>query len=64
METKVRDDGTKLFKISDEALREIAKRSCRKCHGRGYIGWDSHGNKVLCSCVRPGLFAMVKGGKL
>jgi hypothetical protein len=64
METKVRDDGVKLFKISDEELRAIAKQSCRKCWGRGYIGTDLHDNKILCSCVRPGLIAMVKGGKL
>jgi hypothetical protein len=44
METKVRDDGTKLFKISDEELRKIAKQSCRKCWGRGYIGTDLHDN--------------------
>jgi hypothetical protein len=64
METKERSDGTMLVKISDEMLRVAAKRACKKCHGRGYVGWDAHDNKRLCTCVRAGLIAMAKVGAL
>ena len=32
-------------------LSELAKKDCKKCYGRGYIGTDEQGNKVPCSCV-------------
>jgi hypothetical protein len=33
----------------DEALKEIG---CKKCFGRGYIGWTLKNDPVLCDCVR------------
>jgi len=31
-------------------LTRSPKSSCKKCHGRGYIGMNDEGNKVPCSC--------------
>jgi hypothetical protein len=33
----------------DEALKEIG---CKKCFGRGYVGWTLKNDPVLCDCVR------------
>lgn len=32
----------------DEVLRLYA---CKKCFGRGYVGWRSNGDPVMCQCV-------------
>lgn len=48
------------FETLDEAFKKgfiipvngLPKKSCRKCHGRGYIGKNDQGKYVPCSCVR------------
>jgi hypothetical protein len=32
----------------EQALREYA---CKKCFGRGFIGWTLEGDPVLCECA-------------
>ena len=32
----------------EQALREYG---CRKCFGRGYVGWTRGGDPVICECA-------------
>jgi len=35
------------------ALKGMPKKSCKKCHGRGYVGFDIVKREyIVCSCVR------------
>lgn len=42
-------------------LNDLAKKSCRKCYGRGYIGFNRNtGKLVLCSCARKSYSAIAR----
>jgi hypothetical protein len=39
--------------LTDEEIdAELEKVCCRKCFGRGYIGWTLSNDPVLCDCTR------------
>jgi hypothetical protein len=38
---------------SDEEIEAtLAMVCCRKCFGRGYIGWTLNNDPVLCDCIK------------
>lgn len=47
--------------LNSLTLTDLAKKSCRKCYGRGYIGFTHNTRKlVLCSCTRKSYSAIVR----
>lgn len=48
-----------------EMIRVYPKPNCPRCYGRGYIGHDSQGKRIDCSClVRPKAHIPPKGAKV
>lgn len=41
----------------EKALEEMC---CKKCFGRGFIGWTLNDDPILCECVKHG--RKVRGG--
>jgi len=40
------------FKVNIEVWDySLAKKNCKHCFGRGWIGHNQKGNKVVCRCV-------------
>lgn len=38
---------------TDEEIEKVlAELCCKKCFGRGYIGWTLNNDPILCDCVR------------
>ena len=38
--------------LTDEEVdRVLAELCCKKCFGRGYMGWTLAGDPVMCDCV-------------
>jgi hypothetical protein len=39
--------------ISDAEIEQaLSELCCKKCFGRGYIGWTLSNDPVLCDCTR------------
>ena len=49
----------------EEIERVLAEMCCKKCFGRGYIGWTLQNDPVLCDCVHRARKTppLVAGGK-
>jgi len=52
MTGKIRESEIKEGRMSERIVRRKPKSSCKKCYGRGYIGWAKSNNlAILCTCV-------------
>jgi hypothetical protein len=40
-----------LGKSDRDIESELARRCCKRCYGRGFIGWDVQFRPILCECV-------------
>ena len=40
-----------LGKTDRDIETELSRRCCKRCYGRGFIGWDLKFKPVLCECV-------------
>jgi hypothetical protein len=39
--------------LTDSEIEEaLAELCCKKCFGRGFIGWTMEDDPILCDCVR------------
>lgn len=50
----------------DKIMFGVSKpnQSCKRCHGRGYEGWNTDGKSVLCSCLRkPNKYGFIEYGE-
>lgn len=41
---------------ADYKLENLADPNCKKCYGRGFVGYTEEGKRVLCKCASKKLF--------
>lgn len=48
-----REDERVVGSLTDSEIEEaLAEMCCKKCFGRGFIGWTLNDDPILCDCVR------------
>ena len=40
-----------LGKTDADIESELSRRCCKRCYGRGFVGWDLSFKPILCQCV-------------